>query len=145
MQQDHADPPESLSLAEAQFKAFLAENGYPPAIRWVFAGDVVTDTRMRCWVRERHTESVREAQSRYVLGITRQYGIEMHALCASDAETFATVYIPTDATDAEYRLIGRGLKLSCAIPKRKGSVVRNRIKWWLLWKRNGQGSALLWA
>jgi hypothetical protein len=114
-------------------------------IHWIFYGDVVADTAGQFWVRERDVRASEQAEAQYSAGINKKRGIELNALCASELETFATVYVPTDDIDAQYRLIGCGLKLKCGTPRRAALVVSNPIKWWLLWRRNGERSKLLWA
>ena len=40
-------------------------------------------------------------------------GVQLRAICASGAQTFACVEVPKDAMEAQYRMIGRGVKMSC--------------------------------
>ena len=134
------DPPQTLSAAEEKFRSFLATQNYPKAICWLTPGDVVVDTNRRYWVRKREAEGARYAALRYSMGLERNFGVKLHAICATESETFASVFVPEDDIDAQYHLMGRGLKLSCPVDRRSTSTVTNLLKWRLLWWRNGQRS-----
>ncbi len=134
------DPPDSLSAAEEKFRTFLASQNYPTSICWLMPGDVVVDTNRRYWVRKREAEATRYAALRYSVGLERNFGIKLQAICATEVETFASVFVPEDDLDAQYHLMGRGLKLSCPVERYSTSTVTNPLKWCLLWWRNGQRS-----
>jgi hypothetical protein len=134
------DPPQTLSAAEEKFGTFLATQNYPKTICWVMPGDVVVDTNRHYWVRKREAEATRYAALRYSVGLERKFGVKLQAICASESETFASVFVPEDDLDAQYHLMGRGLKLSCPVERYSTSAVRNPLKWRLLWWRNGQRS-----
>ena len=127
----NADPPETLSQAEERFKAFLAQHGYPAVIQWVAAKDVLIDSKGRFHVRP-DPEATPQAQARYAIGLKNGLGVALVAISATDAVTFAAVFVPADGTDAQYRLMGRGLKCSAQAEKRPVIVVRNGLKWWVL-------------
>lgn len=134
------DPPQTLTAAEEKFRTFLATQNYPKAIRWLMPGDVVVDTNRHYWVRKREEEGTRYAALRYSVGLERNFGVKLHAICATESETFASVFVPEDDVDAQYHLMGRGLKLSCPVERHSTSTVTNPLKWRLLWWRNGQRS-----
>jgi|SRR5271168_2348155 len=134
------DPPQTLSDAEEKFGTFLATQNYPKAICWVMPGDVVVDTNRHYWVRKREAEAKRHASLRYSLGLERNCGVKLQAICATESETFASVFIPEDDVDAHYHLMGRGLKLACPVERYPTSTVRNPFNWLVLWWRNGQRS-----
>lgn len=136
----NADPPQMLSDAEEKFRTFLASQNYPKAICWLMPGDVVVDRNRRYWVRKRAAEATRFAALRYSEGLERNLGVMLRAICATDAKTFATVFVPEDDTDRQYHLMGRGLKLSCPVERYSTSTVRNPLKWGVLWWLNGQRS-----
>lgn len=137
MTESGIDLPESLAAAEERLSCFLQRNGYPPRVRWVVAEDIVFDSGRRCWTRADQIETgLAEARRRYSLGLVRNLGIALNALCASETETFAAVFIPTDETDAESHLMGRCLKMSCPVTKTRASTVSNRIRWLYLRLRN---------
>jgi hypothetical protein len=134
------DPPQTLSAAEEKFGTFLTTQNYPKAICWVMPGDVVVDTNRHYWVRKREAEATRYAALRYSVGLERNFGVKLQAICATESETFASVFVPEDDLDAQYHLMGRGLKLSCPVERYSASAVRNPLKWRLLRWRNGQRS-----
>ena len=134
------NPPQTLSAAEEKFGTFLATQNYPKAICWLMPGDVVVDRNRRYWVRKRGAEATRFAAVRYSKGLEQNLGVMLRAICATEAETFASVFIPEDDTDGQYHLMRRGLKLSCPVERHSTSMVRNPLKWRVLWWRNGQRS-----
>jgi hypothetical protein len=136
----NADPPKTLSAAEEKFRTFLATQNYPKTICWLMPGDVVVDGNLRYWVRKREAEATRFAALRYSEGLERNLGVMLRAICATETETFASVFVPEDDTDRQYNLMGRGLKLSCPVETHSTSTVRNPLKWRVLWWRNGQRS-----
>ena len=103
-------------------------------------GDVVVDTNRHYWVRERQAEATGYAALRYSVGVESNFGIKLQAICATKAETFASVFVPENDVDASTHRMGRGLKLSCPVERYSTSTVSNPLKWWLLWWRNGQRS-----
>ena len=139
----NADPPQTPSAAEEKFRTFLATQNYPKAICWLMPGDVIVDRTRRYWVRKREAEATRFAALRYSEGLKRNLGVILRAICATEAETFASVFVPEDDTDRQYHLMGRGLKLSCPVERHSTSTVRNPLKWRVLWWRNGQRSKVL--
>lgn len=134
------DPPQTLSAAEDKFRTFLETQNYPKAICWLMPGDVVVDIHRHYWVRKREAEGTKYAAQRYSEGLERKLGVMLQAICATESETFASVFVPEDNLDAQYRLIGRGLKLLCPAERYSTSTVTNPLKWRLLWWRNGQRS-----
>lgn len=134
------DPPQTLWAAEETFRTFLATQNYPRTICWLMPGDVVVDTSRHYWVRKRGTEGARYAAQKYSVGLERNFGVKLQVICATELETLASVFVPEDDTDAQYHLMGRGLKLSCPVERNATSTVTNPLKWRLLWWRNGQRS-----
>jgi hypothetical protein len=133
MADSNPDPPKSLATAEELFRRFLASNGYPSKIAWVVAEDVVPDSARRYWIREHGRDrGLVEANQRYSTGLQRNLGIALNAFSANSTETFATIFIPADETDAQYHLMGRGLKMSCPTTATPASIVRNPIRWLVL-------------
>jgi hypothetical protein len=137
------DPPASLAIAEQNFRAFLATEGYPQIIRWVGRDDVLVDTQRHFWIRDRETESVKHADQQYSEGLKRNLGIALHALCCTEVETFAAVFVPGDDLDRQHHLMGRVLKLSCPTKKLYATKVKNPLRWLALRLRNGRRSKLL--
>lgn len=138
----NARPPNTLSAAEEKFRIFLATQNYPTAICWLMPGDVVADRNRHLWVRKRGTEGTRYATLQYSLGLERNCGVKLEAVCATEAETFAFVFVPEDDLDAERYLMGRGLKLTCPVERFATSSVTNPLKWRALWWWNIRRSKL---
>jgi hypothetical protein len=118
------DPPLTLKAAEKKFSAFLASQNYPPRVCWIALGDLLVDKETHFWIRPRASAEEHAAQ-RYAQGLGRKLGIELRAICATDAETFASVFIPEDDVDSLYHLMGRGLKLTSPLKRYPTSTVRN--------------------
>jgi hypothetical protein len=117
------DSPPSLAEAEALFGRFLERQGYPSSVYWVNDSDLSVDSG-RHWSVRRNTESSKaDFAQRYSEGIAKGLGIEIVARCASQERTFATIFIPDDAVDAQYHMVGRGLKMCCPIFLLSGSFV----------------------
>ncbi len=139
-------PPVSLAIAEKRFREFLMRNGYPPDIRWILGKDLFIDKSGRHFVR--HTNRVRldaaqEAYRGYTVGLDRRIGISLRAYCANETETFASVFVPADATDAQYHLIGTGLKMTCPTQMVPAQVIENGGRWLLLALRNRARTRML--
>jgi hypothetical protein len=139
----NADPPNTLSAAEEKFRTFLTTQNFPKAICWLMPGDVVADKNRRLWVRNRGAEGTRYAAQQYSVGLERNCGIELEAICATETETFASVFVAEDDLDAERHLMGRGLKLLCPVERFATSAVTNPLKWRLLWWSNNRRSKRL--
>jgi hypothetical protein len=107
------DPPKTLKEAEEEFSRFLLGQNYPEAICWLKPGDVVASAGPHYWVRKRGGQAEEDAALRYAKGVDRNLGILLEAVCATEAETFASVLIPQSDEDARYHLMGPVLKLSC--------------------------------
>lgn len=135
------DPPLALDAAEQKFSAFLASQGYPKMVRWLSPEELLVDTKRHYWIRPRQSKTTNRAAQRYLEGLERNLGIELRAICATDTETFACVFVPADDDlDRQYHLMGRMLKLSCPVERRPASTIRNPLKWFALRLMNGRRS-----
>jgi hypothetical protein len=132
------DPPLTLKAAEDKFTAFLASQNYPARVCWIALGDLLVDKETHFWIRARPSADERAAQQ-YAEGLDRKLGIELRAICATDVETFASVFVPKDDLDSQYHLMGHGLKLLCPVKRYSTSKVRSLVKWVSLRLRNQQG------
>ena len=101
------DPPLTLKAAEERFSAFLASQNYPDKVCWITHDDLLIDQKTHFWIRPRPNAEEHAAQQ-YAEGLDRKLGIELRAICATDAETFASVFVPKDDLDSQYHLMGRG-------------------------------------
>jgi hypothetical protein len=139
------DPPLALATAEELFMEFLTRHGHPSKVRWILACNLVVDGSGRYWIRGRETQTdgTREATRRYSIGLERKIGVSLRAFCVSESETFAAVFIPSDSADAQYRLLGRSLKLSCPSERIPAHIVRNAILWFLLTLLHGFRTQML--
>lgn len=131
MHDPNADPPETLSDAEEQFKAFLAQNGYPAVIQWVSADDVLIDSKARIHIHP-DPAATSKMESRYATGCKQGFGVALVAISATDSLTLATVFVPCDDIEAQYALVPRGLKCVAQVERLPVRVVRNRLRWWLM-------------
>jgi len=134
------DPPLALDAAEQKFSAFLVTQGYPKMVRWLSPDELLVDIKRHYWIRPRRSETTNRAEQRYVEGLERNLGIELRAICATDTETFACVFVPANDVDRQYHLMGRLLKLSCPAERRPASTIRNPLKWFALRLMNGRRS-----
>ena len=135
-----ADPPLSLDAAEQKFSAFLALQGYRKMVRWVSPDELLVDAKHYYWIRPRRSKTQNLADQRYMEGLERNLGIELRAICATETETVACVFVPADDLDRQYHLMGRMLKLSCPVERRPASTIRNPFKWFALRLLKGRTS-----
>jgi hypothetical protein len=82
------------------------------------------------------------AEQQYAKGLGRNLGVQLQAICATNAETFASVFVPEDDLDRQYHLMGCVLKLSCPVEMRLASTVQNPLRWLMLRLRNRKGNVL---
>ena len=139
MTESAPDPPLTLKAAREKFSAFLASQNYPEKVCWIALGDLLVDKKTHFWIRPKPNAEENAAQQ-YAEGLDRKLGIELRAICATDVETLASVFIPEDEVDSQYHLMGHGLKLTCPVKRYSTSLVRNSVKWLALRlrKRHGQ-------
>ena len=138
-----SDPPETLAATVEKFSKFLAALGYPDRIRLVRRDNILVDEQGWFWRRECGAKALEDASLRYSQGICRNLGVALQAACATDSKTFASVYVPMDDLDAQYHLMGRGLKLSCPTSRRSASIVTNPLRWLILELRHKRRSKML--
>jgi len=139
------DPPKTLNEAEQKFSRFLLSQNYPDTIHWLIPGDVLAGAGPHYWVRKRGCQAKEYAALRYAKGVNRNLGILLEAVCATEAETFASVFVPESDEDAQYHLVGPALKLSCPVERRSTTVITNPLRWLWLWYRYGKQSEMLEA
>jgi hypothetical protein len=105
--------------------------------------NVLVDEQGRFWVRECGTKALEHANLKYSEGVARNLGVALQAVCATDSEPFVSVFVPVDDLDAQYHLMGPGLKLSCPTSRMSASTVTSPVRWWLLQLRNKRRSKML--
>ena len=138
MTNSDSDPPLTLAEAEDKFRGFLSVQNYPTTICWLMEGDLLIDKARHFWMRERRSKAARHAALRYSEGLERNLGVHLRAICSTNEQTFASVFVPTDELEAQYHLMGRGLKVSCPTERHSTSTVENPIHWRALWLRYGR-------
>ena len=138
-----SDLPVNFDATEAEFRRFLADHAYPSDIAWTSIDHVIVDQSGHYFVRPdvRHTRA--RSERRYLLGVQGGLGVQLRAMCASKTLTFACVDVPKDATDAQYRMMGPGLKMSCPDRLVKASRISVVVRWYLLKLRNRGRSRVL--
>lgn len=122
MTDSNADPPKTLSAAEESFRTFLETQNYPKSICWLIPGDVLVDRNRHYWVRKRKVAATRFAALRYSKGLERNLGVMLRAVCATEAETFASVFVPEDDTDRAVPL--DGARIETLVSRRKACHLR---------------------
>ncbi len=131
-------PPHRFSEAEVLFGRFLASNGYPARVYWIREEELVIGLDHSRLVRRTSLSGGATFEQRYLQGVAKGFGIGMSAHCASQDHTFATIYIPEDAIDAQYHLMGPGLKMSCPITLVSGAFEcpdrPSFTRWWRRYK-----------
>lgn len=132
----------TFDTAELNFRRFLTEHGYPPEIVWTSTEDVIVDQSGRYFVRGRGKHSRARCNRKYVIGAGAGLGVQLRAICASEAQTFACVEVPKDVMESQYRMIGPGLKMSCPDRIVHGCTVGD-VRWQFLKLRNRECSATL--
>jgi len=110
----------------------------PRKVCWIALGDLLADNKTHFGIRLRPNAEEHAAQQ-YAEGLDRGLGIELRAICATDVETFASVFIPKNDVDSQYHLMGHGLKLRCPVRRYPTSAVRSLVKSLALCLRNRRG------
>jgi hypothetical protein len=136
------DPPPTLEAALERFSAFLASQGYPKTVCWLRPVDVLVDEERHGWLKQHKAHAAKDAARRYSQGLDRNLGIELRAICATETQTFAIIFVPQGEVDAEYRLMGLGLKLSCPVERYATAIIKNPLRWLALRLRNGRSSKI---
>jgi hypothetical protein len=124
------DPPPTFTEAEERFCEFLRSNGYVDDLRWVTGDQILIGDDSIFYVCQNGASDGRtEAVRRYEAGLRHNLGILLQALCMTDNYTVASIYIPTDKTDADYRRMLPRLKLSCPTKVIPAKIVVNTEDW----------------
>ena len=112
------------------FRRFLAEQGHPTDVFWVFREDI--------WKRSRSSVTLRFPSQTENLGLARKVFeegrekglIDIHAIAAAGDKVAATVWFPK-FKEEEIQGWDGGMKLSIAKPLPSGEIV-GQIRWQLL-------------
>ncbi|HEY6307005.1 MAG TPA: hypothetical protein VI488_11175 [Candidatus Angelobacter sp.] len=124
-----------FSESVAQFKEFLAANGYPPSVVWVCPQDVLLIGTRQILVRISFPlRNERHAQAEFERGMKKQMGVLFSTLSHMDAATCRYTWVPADEEEAHRHLMPRAVKFSANTGDSRflGKDVRNRLRWlWL--------------
>jgi len=125
--------PISFFQATENFREFLRREGRPERIEWIFREDVSEIGRVKFIRVPPPAGNAQAAERLYLLGAERGLGISIEALTHTDEITYAWVFVPTDATNAECSLVG-GEHLKLAMPREcvPPREVNNSMSWWLV-------------
>jgi hypothetical protein len=69
------------------------------------------------------------AESQYNAGLKAGFGILLQALCATESETIAEIYIPSDEADAKLNRIRSSLKFTCPGTIARASYIGDPVEW----------------
>jgi len=123
-------PPSTLYEAAELFADYLATNGYPTQIRWITSDQIFQGENGNYLVHAVSSlEALTEAETHYSAGLKTGFGILLQALCATDIETIAEIYIPSDEADAKLNRIRSSLKFTCPGSITPASYVQDSVEW----------------
>jgi hypothetical protein len=124
------DPPQTLAEATQLFAEYLAENNYPTQIRWIMPDQIFQAEDGTFMIHALAAEKGRDvAEKQYHAGLHAGFGILLQALCATDRETIAEIYIPSDEADAKLNRIRSSLKFTCPGFVAQASYIEDPIAW----------------
>jgi hypothetical protein len=125
----------------SEFREFLQKNDYPEKLAWVEPGDVLLSGRRLIYVRVPVPEiNEQRVRRQFDLSQNSHKGILFGTICAIEDTTYAYVWMPHDATEAERNLMSDGLKMSAktGLGKVPGRAVHSRLWWaYLQWALSG--------
>jgi hypothetical protein len=125
-----SSPPSSLAEATELFAEYLASNAYPTQIRWITPDQIFQGENGSYLVHAVTPQAaLDEAETHYAAGLNTGFGILLQALCATESETIAEIYIPTDEADAKVNRIRSSLKFTCPGSITPASYVRDSADW----------------
>ena len=117
-----------------QFKSFLTKHGWPSTLAWITPRDVLlTGSKVAYLKLPATTDGESRARQQFQAGTGHEFGVLLAALFKMDDSTYCYVWKPASELDAEGALIGKGLKISIPANPLRPRLVRNKLKWWLLW------------
>ena len=118
--------------AVAQLQEFIATQGLSPDLLWIFREDVVR-LRRQTYIKVPVPNNEPLAESLYNSGLPNGLGIHLSVFCLLHGRPCCYVWLPSDSTDADYRMLS-GLKLSVLVEQDIATPVRNWLRWkWLKW------------
>jgi hypothetical protein len=125
-----SSPPSSLTEAAELFAEYLATNTYPTQIRWITPDQIFQGDDGTYLVHAVSPEAaLAEAKKLYAAGLNTGFGILLQALCATESETIAEIYIPSDEADAKLNRIRSNLKFTCPGVITPASYIHDPVEW----------------
>lgn len=123
---------QSFQEAVAEFRRFLAQNGYQQEVVWVKPDDVILTGGPLLYVRVPAPRSNEEpARQLFECGIARQKGVLFGTLCEIDGATCSYAWVPKDEAESQKALMPTGLKMSVHSEDSRvqGKAVLNSLHW----------------
>jgi hypothetical protein len=129
-----------FDLAVTQFKEFLATEGKPTEILWVFREDVTSFKRMLWFKAPIRHENESSARILYAQGLERGLGVNLHQIGEYANNSLCYIWIPADEVDMSQAMMGNGLKLSILQSSFDLRPVPGNLNWkWLKWRNQQRG------
>lgn len=125
----------------AAFQEFLAREGKPTEILWLFREDVSTYKR-NLWLRVPvDAGNQRAVCALYAQGLERGLGVVLNQIGECANQSLGYVWIPADTSEMEGAMMSRGqLKLSILQSRYALRTVTGGLRWtWLKWRNQGLG------
>jgi len=123
----------SFGTAVADFQKFLLQQEYPSNLLWVTHDDIVFWRSRFFFCRDDSTERSNQARAKFEDAMSRNIGVMFEGICRTEQATVCRIYVPSDALDAEYRMIPKtGIKFSALVDPKPATPVDRRIRWWIV-------------
>src|SRR5262249_29478382 len=123
----------------ADFVRFVEKEGYPPRLFAVRCDQILIFRKRTYVLAVNQREALQRAKSIYEAAAQRGCGVAIEGIGRTATATAFHVLVPTDADDAERRLIPTtGVKMSVAVGAFPVVEVRNSILWWILGQLGGR-------
>lgn len=125
------------------FRPFLAQQGWPDRLTWVFREDVAAFRRRR-WVRLPLAEDNEDlARAYFQYGQRQARGVTLEAFCAVEGLSACFVWVPQDDQAASYAM-QKPLGLKLPASSVEAGVVRWAARWkWIKWSTRLSGNGWL--
>ena len=123
---------QSFQEAVAQFRQFVAANGYPQDVVWVTPDDVILSGGAQVYVRVPTLRgNEKSARQRFETGMSRKVGVLFAILCEVEGATCSYVWVPKDESEAQEGLMPTGIKMSARTGSSRihGEPIRNLLRW----------------
>lgn len=120
----------SFQDAVDRMRAYLADLGWPPEIRWV-DGENVSRSGSFLIVHGKRLRDPEAVRQEYWQAVPRRLGIRLHALAHDAEHSYCWLWAPVNRLDAEIGLMFDGLKMSASDSDDAAKVVGGvRFRWY---------------